>query len=723
MTHDLSSAANIECGNPPTADDLVQALNVVRRTGCLSVRVLRVLLEVSKDSAKQLVQCLIERRYAAWDDDSQLPATAMVSDEEIRNNEARPRKPASAQPGETMARAAKATGSHRGTEGTENGTEKLKAESSKLKPENDTAPATGSTLPATSSPCIGLFDINDPWPEGSMITLEPRYGASHGPVKLLEVDLEQKAITIRFKGEPTTVTIEEWNRHWATSVQEVVFPRPERAKAESSKPNAESFGRSDEPASGSGLPASDSAAATLPASPGKLPIPRPSDVDLSLIDVVSNVRSADSLFGEDLTKLGDSLATQGQIEAVKLMRLPSGRYRLLDGERRYRAAKAEGLASLRAEVYDEALNDGQILWFQLMTFASRKDLTHGERARGLAAYAAKTSLSVAGIAKALGLGDDDVRKHLAYLKWSPLLQAMVDGGKLSLNKAITVARLPEDRQADMAEHAWLHGLSESVLTERVNAALGKAQPGPLVSGGSQEPAAGSQDAEGAEAETPAIPQRPTPPADNSWKARHVATIGMPKAVSDALVAAGLWCAGLVAKFQETHGVNWTREITGIGEAAQKAVDDAFERLWMPSQEATGSGQQATGGEGPTDEHDQVNQRRAGRVAEAPIKGTKGQTQAERHEQARRDSEAASQFEKVFGVPAKIAANAKETVFSVNASTGFVEASNVDFTVTIAGSPLGVRGSLKLQLHERDARRLYKAAAAAKNRAEKAKPKR
>ena len=181
-----------------------------------------------------------------------------------------------------------------------------------------------------------------------------------------------------------------------------------------------------------------------------LPIPRPSDVSIDLIDAGDNPRDA----GADeagLLSLGDSLSQVSQIETVKLVRKPGGRFELVDGERRYRAAKLAGLASLRAEIYDGGLTPAQVLRIQLTTFATRKDMTHREWAQALADYARLRggSITPAQIARENGVSDDHVRKHLAYAQCHEMVRQMVDGNRLSLNKAIVIGRLSQDQQEEM----------------------------------------------------------------------------------------------------------------------------------------------------------------------------------------------------------------------------------------------------------------------------------
>jgi ParB/RepB/Spo0J family partition protein len=348
-----------------------------------------------------------------------------------------------------------------------------------------------------------------------------------------------------------------------------------------------------------------------------LPIPRPADVDISLIDVVHNVRTGATLI-EDLDLLGGSIETQGQIETVKLQRLANGRYRLLDGERRYRAAKGAGLASLRAEVYDQDLSEGQILRLQITTFATRKGMSHRDQAKALADLANTLRLeSAAEIARAVGLSDDSVRKHLAYNEMSGWLQEDIDAGKLSLNKALLILRLSEAERKSMAERCWFHGWSEKKLAEEVDAILNPPPTGLLGAGDSTAEGAGN--AEGGEegnssAASAASAVKAVPGVcrvcgctedeqceggcswvderedlcsacgekDGAGQMLSVLTRhGLDQDTIDKLAGAQVMTIGELAELGRRRGTFWWRDLEGLhgfGEAAARKLDDALAKF-------------------------------------------------------------------------------------------------------------------------------------------------
>jgi len=104
-------------------------------------------------------------------------------------------------------------------------------------------------------------------------------------------------------------------------------------------------------------------------------------VNLDDIEVVEQVREQMEDDEQDLAGLGASLAKY-QIQAILLRTMPAGHpkpYRLVAGERRYRAAVLHGLTQLRAKARE--MTDEQAEDFQFAENIHRKNLTQIEEAK------------------------------------------------------------------------------------------------------------------------------------------------------------------------------------------------------------------------------------------------------------------------------------------------------------------------------------------------------
>lgn len=86
---------------------------------------------------------------------------------------------------------------------------------------------------------------------------------------------------------------------------------------------------------------------------------------------------------ERLQELADSLKAGGLLQPIVVRPRPDGRYELLAGERRWRAAKLAGFAAVPARVRD--VDDATAATIALTENLARQDLSAFDAARGLAA--------------------------------------------------------------------------------------------------------------------------------------------------------------------------------------------------------------------------------------------------------------------------------------------------------------------------------------------------
>jgi ParB family chromosome partitioning protein len=129
-----------------------------------------------------------------------------------------------------------------------------------------------------------------------------------------------------------------------------------------------------------------------------------------------------------LKELADSIRSSGLVQPI-LLRPAEGRYQLVAGERRWRAARLAGLEKIPAVVRD--VTDEQALELSLTENLLREDLSPIEVAHGLEALQQKHGLSHEDIAQRLGLNRSTVTNTLRLLRLPPDVQDMVTEGKLS----------------------------------------------------------------------------------------------------------------------------------------------------------------------------------------------------------------------------------------------------------------------------------------------------
>lgn len=176
-------------------------------------------------------------------------------------------------------------------------------------------------------------------------------------------------------------------------------------------------------------------------------------------------------FGEEeLVGLGRSLAA-GQLHPILAYR-KGDRIIILDGERRWRAAKLAGLKSLDVLVVPEPEGPGDITLAQLAANLQRADLNPVEKAEGIRRVMTETGRPASEVAATLGLSPASVSRLLSLLELPGEIRDRVRAGTLAASTAYQIARAgSREAQEALAEKAGKNGLSREALAERVRAVL------------------------------------------------------------------------------------------------------------------------------------------------------------------------------------------------------------------------------------------------------------
>jgi ParB family chromosome partitioning protein len=161
---------------------------------------------------------------------------------------------------------------------------------------------------------------------------------------------------------------------------------------------------------------------------------------------------------EALSGLAESVRAQGIIQPVVVRPIEGGRYELIAGERRWRAAKAAGLATVPALVRET--DDRESLLLALVENVAREDLSAVEEARAYALLQDEFALSLGDVAERVGRSKPSVSNRLRLLELPDDLLDLVERGQLSEGHARAVLAVPgnEERRA-LARRIVREGLS------------------------------------------------------------------------------------------------------------------------------------------------------------------------------------------------------------------------------------------------------------------------
>jgi ParB family chromosome partitioning protein len=145
---------------------------------------------------------------------------------------------------------------------------------------------------------------------------------------------------------------------------------------------------------------------------------------------------------ETIAELADSIRSQGIVQPVLVRPLPDGRYELIAGERRWRAARQAGLATVPAVVRPG--DDRDSLLLALVENVAREDLSPVDEARGYAVLIDEFGLSLGEVAEHVGRSKPAVSNRLRLLELPDDVLGLVERGRLTEGHARAVLAVPDD---------------------------------------------------------------------------------------------------------------------------------------------------------------------------------------------------------------------------------------------------------------------------------------
>jgi ParB family chromosome partitioning protein len=170
-----------------------------------------------------------------------------------------------------------------------------------------------------------------------------------------------------------------------------------------------------------------------------------------------------------LAELAESIKSQGIMQPVLVRPLEDGRYEIVAGERRWRAARMAGLTVVPALVRD--MPDQQALAAALIENLQREDLNALEEATGIQRLIREFGMTHQTVAESLGLSRPGVSNLLRLLELAPPVRELLADGRLDMGHARALLALPALRQVELAREAVARHYSVREVEKRVAEAL------------------------------------------------------------------------------------------------------------------------------------------------------------------------------------------------------------------------------------------------------------
>ena len=158
-----------------------------------------------------------------------------------------------------------------------------------------------------------------------------------------------------------------------------------------------------------------------------------------------------------LAELADSIRAEGVLQPILVRAEAGGRYELLAGERRWRAAQLAGLREIPALIREAS--EQQALVIGIIENIQRQDLDPLEEAAALQRLLDEFHLSHEALAQVLGRSRAAISNQLRLLRLDPSLAPQLRTGGLTAGHARTLLSLPPPAQRQAAEEIIAKGLS------------------------------------------------------------------------------------------------------------------------------------------------------------------------------------------------------------------------------------------------------------------------
>jgi ParB family chromosome partitioning protein len=158
-----------------------------------------------------------------------------------------------------------------------------------------------------------------------------------------------------------------------------------------------------------------------------------------------------------LQELAESIREQGVMQPLLVRLVAPGKYEIIAGERRFRAATLAGLKEVPVLV--SGANDQAAAAMALVENMQREDLNPLEESQGLARLIEEFSFTHEQAAKAVGKSRSAVTNLLRLNQLAKPVQAMLLAGDIDMGHARALLPLPGASQVALAQKIAAQGLS------------------------------------------------------------------------------------------------------------------------------------------------------------------------------------------------------------------------------------------------------------------------
>ena len=184
---------------------------------------------------------------------------------------------------------------------------------------------------------------------------------------------------------------------------------------------------------------------------------------------------------EALNELAQSIRQQGIITPITVRRMPTGKYQLIAGERRFRASQIAGLEEMPA--YIRVATDTQMMEMALVENIQRENLNAMEIAFSYAALIDECQLTHEQLSEKVGKDRSTITNYLRLLNLPAETQLALNTNQISMAHARTLVNVEDPEKhleilhAIMERHLSVHQ-TEMLVKEAANPKPAKVKRAP-----------------------------------------------------------------------------------------------------------------------------------------------------------------------------------------------------------------------------------------------------
>ena len=189
--------------------------------------------------------------------------------------------------------------------------------------------------------------------------------------------------------------------------------------------------------------------------------------EIEIADIIPNPTQPRTQFDEEsLDELADSIRQLGVIQPVTVKKTDDGKYILISGERRWRAAQRADLTTLPA--YIREADDENLHAMALVENIQRQDLNAIEIALGMQRLIDECHLTQDALSEKVGKKrSSSVSNYLRLLKLPDEVQLALKEGLISMGHAKAIAGAPAEQQLRVLKRCIRKDLSVRQVEELV----------------------------------------------------------------------------------------------------------------------------------------------------------------------------------------------------------------------------------------------------------------